>query len=201
MKAFRRACCLFVFLHALPITAVNADVGPCNEDYSFVCDSENKCTCVKRGNLGGLRLVILDEPLNIPVGPGETLELMASFGPDQESECLITFDVRLQSLDGRLLDQSSANLDVASPFSIYEHKFFPVGIKPSYANIRFSGDAENCSLQEITSFRPAIVTYHGKSGKITYRSSLKYRYEFQLDPGELPPLLPPVNPLGKCDKL
>jgi hypothetical protein len=174
------------------------DVGPCNENYEFVCDSEDNCTCVKKGN-PRLRLVILDEPFYVSLGPSDTLELVAGFDPDDYSACDITYDVELETLDGKLLESGSGYLQAGASFSIHEYRLNAAGGTRTRARIRLGGDAVDCSLQEIKSFRPTVATYRGHSGEITSHSPLGYRFKFELAPGELPALLPPASVPAPCE--
>ena len=176
------------------------DVGPCNENYKFVCDDEGHCTCIKKGGQSKLRLVILDEPALL-TGPGEVLEAVPGFDPDPGSACQIDYALQIRSLTGDILvAQRNHTLTASTPFDIYEHHPQSIRGPREWLKLDLTADGTDCSVEEVQSFRTHVATYHGRSGQTVYQATIHRFRLVDLAPGELPPILPADSTL-RCGPL
>lgn len=193
-------CYFFIFFISSVNNAVG-DVGPCNEDYYFSCDSEDNCTCIKKAGPGSSEELTLNYEkieFNISRGFGETLEIVSSFIPDPESNCEISYALQLRNLEGGILEPArTQRLNIYSPVATHRRDSMPSRGNREWVNINLSGEATGCSVEEILSASTNVATYHGNSGQTIYQTKLRQRFRFNdLGPDELPPILPADSTLG-----
>jgi hypothetical protein len=167
------------------------DVGPCNEDYKFVCDDEGHCTCVKKAPKK-LRVVILDEPFFLVRGAGETLEVVPGFDPGTKSACEIVYTLQIRSLTGDVVDaQRNHTLKPRTPFDIYEHDSRPMAGSREWLKLDLTAEGTDCSVEEVQSFRTHVATYHGSSGQSVYQATIRHRFTFpDLTSQQVPDIVP-----------
>jgi hypothetical protein len=167
------------------------DVGPCNEDYKFVCDDEGHCTCVKKAPKK-LRVVILDEPFFLVRGAGDALEVVSGFDPGPESVCRIDYTLQIRSLTGDVVDaQKNHTLIAITPFDIYEHHSRPIRGPREWLKLDLTAEGTDCSVEEVQSFRTHVATYHGNSGQSVYQATIRHRFTFpDLTSQQVPDIVP-----------
>ena len=154
------------------------DVGPCNEDYKFVCDDEGHCTCVKKAPKK-LRVVILDEPFFLVRGAGDALEVVSGFDPGRESVCRIDYTLQIRSLTGDVVDAQKNHTLIPAHRSTFTSMTHGRSAGPrEWLKLDLTAEGTDCSVEEVQSFRTHVATYHGNSGQSVYQATIRHRFTF-----------------------
>ena len=194
-----RVLAVLIFALATP-TAVVAQVGPCNENYTFTCDDDGDCTCISKGANPEAAWKV-EEGEGIVLPPGQRLEVVPSFAPGDDSICEIAFELVVRSLGGEPLERAGAVLTAEKPFSGHGHRRHAWSdddatserrLHRQRVRLQMAGTATNCTLDEFRSLAVDVATYRGLGRTPVSQRSLGYTYTFEnLEPGDLPPILPP----------